>query len=529
MAGDERSVPVRRQPAKVTCAAADTTRRNCNPWMTSRTDAAEFTVETDNWRGKYQQLVREFDAAEHRWRDLEHTLRRIIGRLCLAADGADDRLQGPLDALARASRAPAGLGGDAGDWNELLDALESSVTALRKAGSAPAPAGHATGAHPVVDPPAPPSTGAQAVETPVAAASPTTGPAPPWRASIEAMEHMLRQLAGEFRGETAPEETLKALERDLKAVTSDVALAAVIHSAVALVAGRADRLARERVEAAGLLERVTQRLEEISAYLEGARTDRRSVLADADRLNEAVSTQVRELSVEVEESTDLGALKLSVGTRLEAITTQVGEFRELEQRRYTEYQQSADHMGARLAQLEQQACDLRRTLDDERRRARVDALTGIANRAAFDERFGQELARCSRGGGTISVLLWDLDHFKAINDNFGHRVGDGVLREVARCLVRAMRVEDFVARIGGEEFVTLMVGATVGQAMKRAEELRAAIAALKLHVHGTPVRVTVSCGATEIRASDTAETLFDRADAALYRAKESGRNLCSAA
>lgn len=161
---------------------------------------------------------------------------------------------------------------------------------------------------------------------------------------------------------------------------------------------------RERVEAAGLLERVTQRLEEISAYLEGARTDRRSVLADADRLNEAVSTQVRELSVEVEESTDLGALKLSVGTRLEAITTQVGEFRELEQRRYTEYQQSADHMGARLAQLEQQACDLRRTLDDERRRARVDALTGIANRAAFDERFGQELARCSRGGGTISVL-----------------------------------------------------------------------------------------------------------------------------
>ncbi|MFO1402544.1 MAG: GGDEF domain-containing protein [Steroidobacteraceae bacterium] len=482
-------------------------------------------METDNWRSKYQQLVREFDAAEHRWRELEHVLRRIIGRLCLAADTGEERLHGPLDALARASRAPAGLGGQADAWSGLLSELESSVTALRKGATpststpaAPAATAPATAA-PVVAPTAAPE--ATAVSAPA--------PTPMWQASIEAMGLMLQQLAGEFRGEAAPEELLKGLEQELRSVASDVALAAVIHRAVALVAGRADRLARERVEAAGLLERVTQRLEEISAYLEGARTDRRTVLADADRLNAAVSVQVRELSVEVEDSTDLGALKLSVGTRLDAITTKVDEFHKLEQRRYTEYQQRADQMGSRLAQLEQQACDLRRTLDDERRRARIDALTGIANRAAFDERFGQELARCSRSGGKVCVLLWDLDHFKAINDRFGHRVGDGVLREVARCLVHALRIEDFVARIGGEEFVTLMVGATAEQALARAEELRAAIAALKLHVHGTPVHVTISCGATEMRADDSAETLFDRADAALYRAKESGRNLCTAA
>jgi diguanylate cyclase len=148
---------------------------------------------------------------------------------------------------------------------------------------------------------------------------------------------------------------------------------------------------------------------------------------------------------------------------------------------------------------------------------------------AFDERFAQEVARCARGGGTVSVLLWDLDHFKVINDRFGHRVGDGVLREVARCLIRELRAEDLVARIGGEEFATLLIGATVDQALKRADELRAAIAALKLHVHGTPIHVTVSCGATEIRPSDSVESLFDRADAALYRAKKSGRNLCTAA
>jgi diguanylate cyclase len=471
-------------------------------------------VETDNWRSKYQQLVREFDAAEHRWRELEHILRRIIGRLCLAADCADERLRGPLDALVRASRAPLGLSSPDEDWDGLLRALEASVTALRRGEPATA---------------APSSPGPTPQQVSPSDAAPAGEQPDLWQASIGAMGLMLQQLEEEFHGEAAPEEALKILEQELRAVTSDGALAALIHRAVALVAGRAERLARERLEAAGLLERVGQRLEEISAYLEGAKTDRRTVLADADKLNAAVTEQVRELSAEVEESTDLGTLKLSVGTRLDAISSQVDEYRQLEQRRYTEYQQRADLMGTRLAQLEQQAQDLRRTLDDERRRARIDALTGIANRAAFDERFGQELARCTRGGGHVSVLLWDLDHFKSINDRFGHRVGDGVLREVARCLVRSLRVEDFVARIGGEEFATLMVGATVEQAMMRAEELRTAVAALKLHVHGTPVHVTISCGATEIRSDDSAETLIDRADAALYRAKESGRNLCSAA
>jgi diguanylate cyclase len=464
---------------------------------------ANIMAEAVDWRTKCQQLVREFDASEVRWRDLEHILRRIISRLCVAAVGADERLDGMLNALARASRSESRNGGDVEEWTGLFSELDASVTALRQ------------GERPVTAPPAP-------VAKPVAAAA-------LWQASIAATSTLLQQLATEFSGEAGPEEAITALRVELGGVATDAALAAVIRHAAALVSGRADRLARERVEAAGLLERVTQRLEEISAYLGSVRTDRRSVLADAEDLSATVTTQVQELSVEVGASTDLGALKISVGTRLDAIATQVGEFRQREQRRYSEYQQRAEQMSLRLEQLEQQARELHRTLDDERRRARVDALTGIANRAAFDERFAQEVARCARGGGTVSVLLWDLDHFKAINDRFGHRVGDGVLREVAHCLVRELRAEDFVARIGGEEFATLLIGATVEQALQRAEALRAAIAVLKLHVHGTPVHVTVSCGATEIRGDDTAESLFDRADAALYRAKESGRNLCTAA
>jgi diguanylate cyclase len=129
------------------------------------------------------------------------------------------------------------------------------------------------------------------------------------------------------------------------------------------------------------------------------------------------------------------------------------------------------------------------------------------------------------------MLVWDIDRFKRINDTYGHRAGDRVLREVASCFAGRLRTSDFVARIGGEEFCTLLVGTDAEAALRVANELREAIANLKLLFHGTPVRVTVSCGLTTLRDDDTADAakIFDRADAALYRAKDAGRNLCIAA
>jgi diguanylate cyclase len=127
------------------------------------------------------------------------------------------------------------------------------------------------------------------------------------------------------------------------------------------------------------------------------------------------------------------------------------------------------------------------------------------------------------------MMLWDIDDFKIINDTYGHRAGDRVLKTVASCFVSRMRAQDFVARIGGEEFVVLMTGITAELALRIANELRAAVAALRFHFLGTPVRVTVSCGLTEFRDGDATSAVFDRADAALYRAKREGKNLCMAA
>jgi diguanylate cyclase len=127
------------------------------------------------------------------------------------------------------------------------------------------------------------------------------------------------------------------------------------------------------------------------------------------------------------------------------------------------------------------------------------------------------------------MLLWDLDNFKVINDSYGHRAGDRVLQSVAACFMAAVRGNDFVARIGGEEFVMLLNGAKVEQALFIANQVRSAVEALRFHFRGTPVRVTVSCGLTQVKEDDGAEAAFDRADAALYRAKRGGKNVCVAA
>jgi diguanylate cyclase len=127
------------------------------------------------------------------------------------------------------------------------------------------------------------------------------------------------------------------------------------------------------------------------------------------------------------------------------------------------------------------------------------------------------------------MLLWDIDSFKFINDSYGHRAGDRVLQSVAACFMAAVRGSDFVARIGGEEFVVLLSGVTLAEAMPIANQVRSAVEALRFHFRGTPVRVTVSCGVTELTEQDAPEAAFDRADAALYRAKSGGKNQCIAA
>ncbi len=157
--------------------------------------------------------------------------------------------------------------------------------------------------------------------------------------------------------------------------------------------------------------------------------------------------------------------------------------------------------------------------------ATTDGLTGLTNHRTFQERFDDLLLRASRHGSHAALLLCDVDHFKKVNDTYGHPVGDEVLRQVARVLREAVRKIDVPARYGGEEFVVLLEATDLDGARKLAERIRCDVAALMLDSEQGPFQVTMSLGVAVFPddGKDKA-VLIERADSALYHAKESGRN-----
>ena len=170
-----------------------------------------------------------------------------------------------------------------------------------------------------------------------------------------------------------------------------------------------------------------------------------------------------------------------------------------------------------------------RMAEELRRLAASDPLTGIPNRRHFEERSAQIAAARDRAGRAIGILMLDVDHFKAINDRYGHPAGDEVLKVVVQRCGAALGQGDLLARFGGEEFVALLSVATPAEAAQAAEALRAIVAARPVTVEGHDIPVTVSIGVAVDEVTEGAGTvlvqeLVARADAALYRAKRGGRN-----
>ncbi|MFO0557670.1 MAG: GGDEF domain-containing protein [Polyangiales bacterium] len=156
-----------------------------------------------------------------------------------------------------------------------------------------------------------------------------------------------------------------------------------------------------------------------------------------------------------------------------------------------------------------------------------DALTGLYNRLYLDERLASEFSFARRHKTALSVIFIDADHFKRVNDSFGHPAGDAVLRAIGGYLKRAMRVEDLVARFGGEEFVIVLRGVEREGVLIAAERVRAGIEALWIEHDGRDLAVTASIGVATLSATRdyaSVEALLTAADDALYRAKELGRN-----
>ncbi|QXG47562.1 diguanylate cyclase [Pseudomonas viridiflava] len=272
------------------------------------------------------------------------------------------------------------------------------------------------------------------------------------------------------------------------------------------------------------LKQLNERLESFQSHLQAASEDHAQGESSVRDLNEQLREQVGGLQSSVQDASDLPSLKLVLDNRLEGLLSTMDDYQRKRDTREQEVASRLQSLAARVASMEQEALGFRTNLEEQRQKALIDPLTGLANRAAWAERLEQEMILWQQHKDSLLVGILDLDHFKRINDGYGHLAGDKVLKIVASVLKKRLRPGDFLARFGGEEFVVLMPATPVTTGLHLLDELRETVELCPFHFKGERVTITVSMGVTAFRSGERSEVALKRADQALYRAKESGRN-----
>ena len=277
-------------------------------------------------------------------------------------------------------------------------------------------------------------------------------------------------------------------------------------------------------EFAGYLKQLNERLAAFIKTLSEAHEGYSASVENARSFNQQLRDQVSDLQNSVQEAADLESLKQALEQRLEGLLQSVSSHQRQRDSGSDDVAERLQGLVKRVAEMEQEAQQFREHIEEQRQKSLLDPLTGLPNRAAWSERLDLEVARRQRYGGQLLLAVLDVDHFKRINDGYGHQAGDRVLKIIAGELSKRLRKTDFIARFGGEEFVLLIPATPLEGGVQLLETLRAAIEACPFHFKGEPVTITFSAGIAEFRNGEATEVTFERADQALYRAKGAGRN-----
>ena len=293
-----------------------------------------------------------------------------------------------------------------------------------------------------------------------------------------------------------------------------------------LIARARSQVQEEKNEIEAFLSDLTDRLTQIDESLENTFQGERDAAQQRKDFGDRVNAEVQGIEDSVQEAQDLDNLKSSIRTRIDAIQSHMDAYRKMETEREERSASEIKELSAQLDTFQSEVSTLHRKLEQAREAATQDALTGLPNRMAYDERIQEEIERARRYQRPLSLAIIDVDFFKKINDKFGHPAGDKVLKILAEVFKKRTRDSDFVARMGGEEFMLVLTETSADDALIVTDKLRGVIEQANFHFRDTAVPVTVSCGITDYSEGDSVEELYSRADEALYEAKEGGRNRC---
>lgn len=291
-----------------------------------------------------------------------------------------------------------------------------------------------------------------------------------------------------------------------------------------VVAEVCKRLNMHHSELTGFFQQLTTRLEGLEQDLQSTgryRNDTHTLVLNMER---DVRSEISEMRAAFKNLTELENLKHDVDSRLNGLDSRIREFRENQEQRHQEDQDLIQQLSAKVKALETDGHQLRQRLEQTQQEAVQDALTGLPNRKAYEERIAAEVARTRRYTTPLTMVMWDVDMFKTINDTYGHAAGDRVLRVIADTLREHIRETDFLARYGGEEFILLLPQTKLNVAKTVCDKLRLLIEDTPFHFQEQRVSITISGGMAQYHGEEAVSQLFERADKALYQAKQNGRN-----
>ncbi len=274
----------------------------------------------------------------------------------------------------------------------------------------------------------------------------------------------------------------------------------------------------------GFLQQLTNQLQDFDSFLKSSSEHRSEAAENSQDLEHEIQGDIQQIKSHLDTSTSIEELSMKIRQNLETIGDRIKEYRAIQRVRDQEYETQLHGLQSKLSESEHNAEEIKSLLSFQKYRINHDSLTSLPNREAYDEHILESLQRWKQHGQLLSLAVGDVDHFKRINDTFGHLAGDKVLKKVASLFKASTRDVDFIARFGGEEFVFIFEKTSSDEAFAILEKLRKEVEDCQFVYRDKIVDVTVSFGLTTVVQKDDIESLFNRADKAMYKAKNAGRN-----
>lgn len=272
------------------------------------------------------------------------------------------------------------------------------------------------------------------------------------------------------------------------------------------------------------LNQLNQQLASINASLVANYKAQKSITSHRKQFGDTFNNHVNSTKSDVHKATDLNDLKQLINERMHTITEAMTLFQDKMQEQEKQAAQSINQLKSKVTRMEQDASQLRSSMQEKIAQALSDALTGLPNRAAYQDSIFPLLTSAAQNHQELCIAVCDVDYFKRINDTWGHLAGDKVLRLVPRQIQTVLKKEHLIFRYGGEEFVVIFPMTTLDQAYEYCQNIRRSVESTPFNMNGDPISITISIGVSLFDCKESHDELFSRADKNLYLAKEQGRN-----